>query len=222
MMLENGLSVEYSADGKPKTGPMENTFTMAQWPPRLWGLCWAIITGEVDRIGKNVDFKPVETVTHFKELTGTLTVAEKINLLNSVVRGKRTMKELATEAITLRKVKKIQKYILMDLDMRPTDWNACKAQYAKGCTSLAVDLWINTTSSFTTKPYARPDGWESFIESIKLSGSDNEDISLTGKTKKFSFEGRKYVFHNGNVFSLYTLLGSCKGDYGIFYSYYYF
>ena len=216
-MLENGLKVEYNTDGNAKTGPMDNTFVVCQWPTKIYSLVEAILSGDVDKVGKNNDFTPPQKVTHFRNLTNTLMDSEKISLLTSVIRGRRTMKEMSEEAVILRRVKKIQKYIMKDLKVEDGDWEACRERYGPGCTSEALDCWINTVKDFRQIPYRRPVGWESYIESLKLAGAAEVIGPTTETSRTFTFEGLKYTFHHGDVCNLYTLLGRTKGDYGKYY-----
>ena len=214
-MAMHGIELTYDKNGNLKTGTMENTFAIGQWPEKLWKLFFRVLTGDVENKGKNKkDFTNPEKITHFKELTGTLSVDEKMRLLSSVIMGERTMKEMADEAGILRRVKKVQKFLMFDFGFKNLDWDACKSAHPLACKATEIDLWIKCSTDFSRNPHRRPLGWENFIERSKRIGTQEQDLGTMTKRREFKLGSLKYIFHLGDVTTLFNVLDTNRGDYG--------
>lgn len=213
LLQSNGYKILRDKNGKVKTGGMDNTFVIAQWPEPLWRIFYRILSGKVDKGEKHKkDFKPPQKVTHFKELTGNLTVKEKMKLLQSVVNGERTMAEMAQEAGFLRRTKKVQRFIMYD--MNEDNWDTCKADHPMICKEDEVQLWLKTSQHFRKNPYKRPHGWEDFLDRARSAGGGVGIELSTSSSRNFTFDGLKYGFHHGDVANLYKLLRKMRGNYG--------
>lgn len=197
---------------------MDNFFAIAQWEAEPFHLMEKIITGDIIEVGNNVNYVKPKSVTQFRQLTNKLSREEKAMLLNEVIHGKTTLVEMGNKALKMRQVKKVQKFLMLDLGYLETDWASVEMEYPRFTTARALDQWINVASKLKDKANKRPPGWEAWIQTAKQyrKGLRAQLEVDADNVSRFMDSGCNYIFHWNTTDTCFALLGKPQpGNYGI-------
>ena len=164
-------------------------FAVAQWPDKVWNLLEKIVLADITIQGVNVNYVKPKAITAFKELTSKINDAEKVILLSKVIQGELTLSEMGKRACTIRQLKKVQKFMMMDLG--EVEWGAVKLKYPKFATPKCLHQWIMVARLLTEKENRRPPEWEVWIDNIKQYGQRLQAEKDCKDLETFSFPSRK-------------------------------
>lgn len=195
-----------------------NSFVIAQWPAAIFDLFRKIISGDVERKGKNLPvFKVPIYVTHFRQLTSKFTWEEHARLLTDVIEGRTTPSEMGTKAVKMRQNKKVVKFLMTDLGIKDLDQDELKRKFPNMARASEINQWMKNACELKIKDDSRPRGWSAWIDKGKRYAEKEKHIEDSAKVKVFTFRGADYTFHANSVGNTFSLLGNPPRNYGFFF-----